>query len=758
MKKFCIGSLLLLSAISYSQNKIEKGTYFSNSLGQDIKLNLLENNQYELVVFYGNYEIKSDTLYFNNNHSEDSDFAVAFSSEANPSLGKVKVKLKGVSAYYSGIYFGIQTGNSEPNYKSVSELAGELNYDETEVAFEVNRGEYFYLVKEGYDRESTIMKYALARSANEIEIEYTPNYLGKVSLEGFLNEKGELVVSEKNKKSPITFVPENKKPKAVESQVKSLETKKVTNWTYPGKTDLFSVDVVVDSTRAISDFKLVVQDNLQKAVEATKKTPQKFLVVSYDPDNKTAKAAFDQFIQTQQYSIGSYNSYEYNADYDKYNYYLATAKDKSWAAKNKITDNPSTIIIDADGNVLCQIKGALSKNESLFDVYYSSISEDLKKTKALVTLNKAINSKAKESEILKNFAELSEYNSYSQYDLIVPPTIEEKVVEVEPATEEPTTDETAVVEEYAVAYTPQAVFTKPNFDKKKVLSVWENIIKNHSKDSEPNMNLVKTALAEIQGSGFYKQIFGSERPYDETSFKAIDYLLKHYDAILQEQKAISGQGETVDYYGDYAPTIETQLPVAISNAISQLSEKTSDEYQDKMMAVYKKVVEKKSKDYNATIEYLRVLQGFAESRNKESQFVGEYDAFLNDAFKGSKNEIEVLDEMYSAPGKGYQTYSDWSSFKTSFSNVSNEAAWFVVQKAKNPESIKKAIQWSESSLRIEKNNPYYLDTLAQLYYKNGEKQKAIATQEQALKFSQDMGDETKADLESVLEKMKNGTY
>jgi len=761
MKKYSAGLLLFLSAISYAQNKIEKTTYISNSYGQDIKLNLHENNQYELVVFYGNYEIKNDTLHLNNNHSEGSDFSVAFSSDSNPSLGKVKVNLKGVASYYSGLHIGTQTGNSEPTYKSISDLGGEMNFDETELNFEINKSDYFYLAKEDYNGETTLYKYALPRGTNKIEIEYNANYLGQIKLQGYLNEKNELVVSEKNKKSPITFVPESRKPKAVESQVKPLETKKETNWTYPGKADLYGL--AADTTAMVaSDFKLVVQDNLQKALEATKKTPQKFLVVSYEPDDKNAKTAFDAFIQNQQYAIGGY-SYEYNADYDKYNYYLATPKDKSWASKNKITDNPSTIIMDADGTILGQIKGSLSKNESLFSVYYSSIGDQLKLVKAKIDLNKALNSKkTKDSEIVKKMVPLSENNSGWA---ISPPMVTTAVaVPAEKVVEEEVPVEVAEVAVDTVAAYPayydqnEAVYTKVDFDKKKLLAAWSRIVDSHSKDAAPDMDFVKVALAEIQNSGFYYSLFNEGRPFDETNFKAIDYLLKHYDAILQEQKTASGQGEMVDYYGDYAPTIETQLPTAISNGISQLSEKTTDEYQKRMMAVYKKVVEKKSDDYNATIEYLRVLQGFAESTNKESQFIEEYDVFYKKAFKGRQNEIEILDEMYSTPGKGYQTYNDWSSFKNSFSNASNEAAWFVVQKAKNPESIKKAIQWSESSLRIEKNNPYYLDTLAQLYYKNGEKQKAIATQEQALRFSQDMGDETKADLESVLEKMKNGTY
>mgnify|MGYP006348251857 CR=1 FL=1 len=71
-------------------------------------------------------------------------------------------------------------------------------------------------------------------------------------------------------------------------------------------------------------------------------------------------------------------------------------------------------------------------------------------------------------------------------------------------------------------------------------------------------------------------------------------------------------------------------------------------------------------------------------------------------------------------------------------------------------TIQKAIVWSETSLKIAKNVHYYLDTLAQLYYKNGEKTKAISTEEKALELGKDSeyGEEYKI----TLEKMKNGSY
>lgn len=73
--------------------------------------------------------------------------------------------------------------------------------------------------------------------------------------------------------------------------------------------------------------------------------------------------------------------------------------------------------------------------------------------------------------------------------------------------------------------------------------------------------------------------------------------------------------------------------------------------------------------------------------------------------------------------------------------------------------MKDAINWSEYSLIVTKNNPYYLDTLAQLYYKDGQKDKAIITQELAVKFlNMDVEEQTASEIRETLTKMQNGTY
>lgn len=752
MNKIYIAIFLLFSVFSHSQN-IKKGTYFSTTQGQDIKLNLNENNKYELVVFYGDYEIKNDTLRLGNNHRQGNDFAVAFSSDANPSLGKVKVKLLGESIYYYGIYLGTQSGSAEPSFKTISELIGDAESEKKESDFEINRADYFYLVKEDYNGESTLQKYAMPKSSNEIQIQYNPNYLGNIQLQGYLNEKNELVVSEKSKRNPIIFVEESKKPKALESQVKPIETTKKRNWTYIGKEANDNYFGAVDSTStAATSYKLIVQDNLQKAIDATKKSPEKFLVISYDPDNKKAKEDFDEFIKNQEYSIGTYISYEYKNDktknYDQYNYYNATPKDKSWATKNKISYNPSTIVLDSEGKILSQTKGGISSNQYLFDVY--SNSENLRAVKAILNLNKALNSKAKDAEILKKLVPLSDSNA--SWSIYPPLSATEKHLSNEEMAGV-AVDTTVVVSDYYEQN--DMVYTKFNIDKKKLQSSWESLVKNHSKDTKPNMDFVKVALSEIQNRGFYYQIYKEEKLYDETNFKAIDYLLKHYDAILKEQQIQASSNESVDLYSDTYNKIEWVLPNAILSNSYLITPETSSEYQKRLLEVYKKMIEK-GIGSRLTMQYFTALESFARSTNSEKEYVSEYDNFFDKTFTGT-HEIEVLDEIFSSTGQS-EYYNDWLGFKISYASASNQAAWFVVEKSANPESIKKAIKWSESSLRIEKKSSYYLDTLAQLYYKNGEKQKAISTQEQAVKHADETDETTKQEMEIVLGKMKNGTY
>jgi len=150
----------------------------------------------------------------------------------------------------------------------------------------------------------------------------------------------------------------------------------------------------------------------------------------------------------------------------------------------------------------------------------------------------------------------------------------------------------------------------------------------------------------------------------------------------------------------------------------------------------------------------------SENSVDDIAFLKEFKTYFNTHLSTEKgNAIERLDIMFTTDLDSDYSYNGWNSFKDYHSNLANNAAWATVLKPANSSFIKDAISWSEYSLMVTKNNPYYLDTLAQLYYKDGQKDKAIATEELAVKFLTDeVEEQTAMEIRETLSKMQNGTY
>jgi tetratricopeptide (TPR) repeat protein len=172
------------------------------------------------------------------------------------------------------------------------------------------------------------------------------------------------------------------------------------------------------------------------------------------------------------------------------------------------------------------------------------------------------------------------------------------------------------------------------------------------------------------------------------------------------------------------------------------------------MDYYEQYLKVSNKDFSVLQNYLNALKDNSTQESINKKYVDYYTSYFDDIIKKDSNIIEDLDEAFTKRPTG--SYDTWESFKSSFSNLANDVAWHVVEKGADKTTIQKAIVWSETSLKISKNVHYYLDTLAQLYYKNGEKTKAISTEEKALELGKDSeyGEEYKI----TLEKMKNGSY
>lgn len=732
---------------SFSQTKtIEKGTYISTNKGQTIKLNLLEDNKYELILSSGEYKIKGDSLLFSQNKKEDDAFNLTFKNDRKAK----KIKIKFLDTSYYPFYIGTQKGAESVQYQRLSDIKTKVDpeFTNTDLEFDIDRTDYLYLVFEGYETKTKLYKYALPKDVSEVTIKYDYNVLEDLKISGFFDKKSsELKISGPSGKDPIIFLSEKgTTPPPAASNITAIEKQSISNWTYPGKEGLINddfgsevaVDATVDSAATVTDsvaypsskfdFKFKTENNLKDALTATKNAKSKFLVISIDSKNPSAKTDFDSFLKDQEVQIGYLMYDAYNPEYDLFNYYLAIAEDKKWLKTNKITDDPSVIVLNKDGDILATLKLGLLDKKPIFDYYFD---KKLQRANTLYSFNKIIkNKKATDADLILAFNNAAVTELSYDYE----------------------SDEVKNEENSA-----DFKLVKVVLDKKEVSQTWKELIEAHQKDTKPNKFLVETILKEIKNQGFYKQFFNEDRVLNDTDFLAIDYLLKHYDAI----EKINNEDETVSALVLFQGSLSAEISSALQQNLYVSQEGvTGTANQNRTIAVYKKLIAAGKGSFNCYKNYFAYLSSESENASDNTTYLREFNSYFNTYLSTDKgNAIERLDEMFSVNNDSDFNYDGWSSFKDYHSNLANSAAWAVVLKPANAAFMKDAINWSEYSLIVTKNNPYYLDTLAQLYYKDGQKDKAITTQELAVKFlNADVEEQTASEIRETLTKMQNGTY
>lgn len=495
----------------------------------------------------------------------------------------------------------------------------------------------------------------------------------------------------------------------------------------------------------------------------------------YDPENINARLEFDNFIKLQNKEI-NYNNYSGNdSQFDLYNYYFASKTDGPWFKKNNIKLFPSVVTLNANGDVLSFANYKLLEIQHQFN-NFDDFKKGLNRTNTLLMFKKSLNNISKEAEIINAFTNITKLEIPYEYiapieepvvltDVkFVPPIISEKQIprtDIEELKGDPNSEsvkeeikESPMVTETIHEDTKLDfnIYTKVNFDKTQLNKVWDNLMTNHLNDVKPDINLVLVILNELKNIGFTKQIFNEEKILDITNEKGFEYLFKHFDAIEDARK---NSTYNVDAIHDI-DLLETEIKNILNVSIALIKPETPIVTQQKIVFFYKKWLKINQVKIGLGLnhDYFELLKTVAINSNSETDYIKEYDDFFNKIFSDKTNAIEALDDLYNF--KDDLSYESWSEFKNSFSTSANNIAWFVVENSKDLKSIEKAVKWSETSLKIDKNNHYYLDTLAQLYYKIGKKEKAIQTEQKAIDANKD--NLNIEEYKAVLLKMKNGTY
>ena len=90
-----------------------------------------------------------------------------------------------------------------------------------------------------------------------------------------------------------------------------------------------------------------------------------------------------------------------------------------------------------------------------------------------------------------------------------------------------------------------------------------------------------------------------------------------------------------------------------------------------------------------------------------------------------------LDSTQLAQLKEHTAHAQRNRISESLNNI----AWEVFRKVSDKKALQDALVWSTRSLELSPNNAAWLDTYANLLYKLGQKEEAIAKQEEALRYA-----------------------
>jgi hypothetical protein len=761
MKKIACLALLCFAIPSQSQeNKIPYGTYSSSQKGEKIKFSIKPDNTFEMSFFTGKIIHKNDSIFMESESLSGSNFGIVKKGRGTDEKLQLTFTKESYLSYYSNkVYIGTQDEENGPvNYKSAIDYFPETAEEqEKEYAITIDRAKYLYLVHEDIDsKTSTVYKFEVAKDINSLEIEYNPFAKADTKLFATYDSKTqELKISDG--KSPISFVLESDTNKETpDNSSKPVSVKTVKNWNYPGKKIPEAMDATVDSANVDYSanaappfiFALKMEKSFSESLKAIQKQKGKFLAVFVD-FSKEAPKKFKEFVTAYESNAGNSMYDTYNPEYDKFNFYLANTKDKN-IPKNISTKEPHLLIFNEKGTLLYFEKG-IRYTDSNFIYSANTIASEISNAHYQALLDYAatvkISSKEKK-EILQSVS--------SHYIFPDTPLPEEAI----PAVQVQAVEENTAAEGSALSIdTPSSVANdwellkeKRNFYDLKstpesLKNLWKTIFNDYKKQPL-DMTVASIGLKELQGNGFSKVVFNrTPEALNAFDFEVLDYLIRNGSTIA----SVGAAGDTYNVETPYIYDIRNDVFSILDDALAD--SRNSQATKDKTLEYYSKWINMHPKEYYSFKKY--------QDRLKENQKLDEnitvFQQYLSGIITDNSSIIEQLDKTYSQ-----QTFTEeWASYKANFSNLSNENAWTVVENKNlhQKPTLEKAIHWSEISLQIEKNNGYYLDTLAQLYYINGDKQKGIATQENALKnFSKDNDPEVFEKMKETFEKMKNGSY
>ena len=745
-----------------AQNTIV-GEYISTTKNSNgVKLFFLEDNTYQISVFSGKYKIENDSIILENDSKENS-FNLLF-EKGKKTSNKLTIKATPYNYYslFSSEYLGIQkTENAEIEYKLFKEYFNEQELEEysesvyktvesvtengenksenpeTKLSFEIDRAYALYFVKYK-ENKSNIEKYVIPNDVNVIDVTIHDNYLADIELSGKI-EKDKSVIFLTDGKSPLSFTKKSelKKPNYVSPSTKTAEKK----WSYPGmknREDYYDYEVdssvaVVDTAYAYSEdryeFKAKVEKNLKEALSNIKKDTAKYLLVYYNLKDKRADKNFNEFINNYNENISYYMYEGYNTEYDTYNFYLATKSDEALFKKNNIKEK-SIVILNKDGKIIASSTQSLDDISSTLNYDNASLISKLKETENTIALSNSVtNKKTSIPDLAKSlntnyndFFDATYYNNNVTNYAADEPIIEDNTTEKEATVIEAT----SAVDSAAVAYeNNNFIYYKSEVSGKSLAEKLNTIFEYYNSKNIVNNDLVNILLGEISGNHTSFDLFKNENnSNNKQEIKYINYILKYNENKKNK----------------------TKIATILSNIISEKQPTNLDI--DAYHTIAYKLISFSGNNFNMIQSAIFSLNAKEQGSEEANKLVDSfYTTLVND-----KPVFENIDTQFNNLSSEIDYTMDWASFKSRINSMLNAQAWNIFE-LKKTKDYERAIKWSELSNIIEKENPYSLDTLGQLYFAVGRKTEAIAIQTKAVAIAKEMKISPE-EFENALNEMK----
>lgn len=707
--------LLCLVFNAHAQkNTLPVGEYFTNLNGSTFHLTITENDEFQIAMAKGHL-IKTDSLVkLDLKQVETPTFGLRY-LERDRALDTLTItfnkKTKKYLLYY--ILVGAQENPADKVvYNSAEKLTGDTFYDSYDnFEIKIPKTKYLHLLENRDSKDAnSLYIFKIPEDVSKIEVNYEPSDMKDLQLFGEFNANDQTIILYEGKDNPLVFhidyekyISTFEKPYKIEENIPWKENDDIAEQ-YP-----YSYDNPYK-------FKVETFESLDEAVKKAGED-QKPLATYYVKD-EVSKKDFNNFMSDYETSV-SYLMYDkYREAYDNYYFYLLTDKDRKFIKKQALQDS-TLLIIDSHKDLLYKQKMDFKELLEFFtnELYNQQGVKDIYLMKGL---DDAVNQKPFDADITQNIfnkiAQLSSYNFFSGYG----------------APKEESYIERSYNEKGAEFYRLQS-------SPQQVRNLYLQLVSSHKDDKAVSLEFANTA-SKFLYNHFEKILYQNPNPVlTEGDLLAIDYVLRFQEPLKNYEANTDEEYDKGYYFYDL-------FPYTIRDALNQYAPFADEDMLQKMKLRYQKLDQGKQYYFNFLQSYL------------PEEFLAKYEEFYNANFSNDSNIILQLNSVYDLQ----DSKQSWGAFKSRIANQANEAAWHVVENETDSETIKKALKWSKTSLDIYENNPYFLDTYAQLLYKSGDKTEGIKFQEKAVNIIKNdtklFGETLLNQTEDVLQRMKNNTY